>query len=60
MDGFGRKTVLVFCQVLAGATCIIAGFIPEDMDGIIVALSLAGMNCRRNLDKYIFVISRKI
>lgn len=26
MDGWGRKPVLVFTQVLAGVTCIIAGF----------------------------------
>ena len=42
MDGFGRKTVLVFCQILAGATCIIAGFVPEDSDVAVVALTLAG------------------
>ena len=42
MDGFGRKTVLVFCQILAGTTCIIAGFVPEDSEGAVVALTLAG------------------
>ena len=41
MDGFGRKTVLVFCQVLAGTACIIAAFI--DNDAARIALTLAGI-----------------
>ena len=42
MDGFGRKTVLVFCQILAGATCIVAAFVPEGYKEIIIPLTLAG------------------
>ena len=42
VDGFGRKTILVFCQALAGATCIIAAFIPKDFQNVIVTLTLAG------------------
>ena len=44
VDGFGRKTILVFCQALAGATCIIAAFIPKDFQNVIVTLTLAGTN----------------
>ena len=41
MDGFGRKTVFVFCQILTGTTCIIAAFINNDAAKI--ALTLAGI-----------------
>eukprot|EP00095_Tigriopus_kingsejongensis_P002789 maker-scaffold728_size105512-snap-gene-0.21 protein:Tk02789 transcript:maker-scaffold728_size105512-snap-gene-0.21-mRNA-1 annotation:"hypothetical protein LOTGIDRAFT_108247" len=40
MDGFGRKTILVFCQVLAGVTCIGAGFAAQDW--LVTTLTLAG------------------
>jgi hypothetical protein len=42
MDRLGRKTILVFCQLLAGTTCIIAGLVSEDATGVITALTLAG------------------
>ena len=64
MDGFGRKTVLVFCQVLAGTACIIAAFI--DNDAARIALTLAGifLNINFNLNinlccMYIFSIVGK-
>ena len=40
MDHLGRKPILVFCQLLAGITCIIAAFI--DGTGAITAFTLAG------------------
>lgn len=42
MDRIGRKPILVFCQILAGATCTIAAFIPDDEEGLITGLFLAG------------------
>ena len=50
MDGFGRKTVLVFCQVLAGTTCIIAAFIDNDVARI--TLTLAGIYLAQRDRKY--------
>ena len=40
MDGWGRKPVLAFCQILAGVTCISAGFAEEDW--LILTLNLLG------------------
>ncbi|XP_059085438.1 organic cation transporter protein-like isoform X2 [Tigriopus californicus] len=40
MDGFGRKTILIFCQILAGATCIAAGFVQQNW--LITTLTLIG------------------
>ena len=60
MDGFGRKTVLVFCQVLAGTACIIAAFI--DNDAARIALTLAGINFNLDINlccMYIFSIVGK-
>ena len=40
MDGWGRKPILVFTQILAGVTCIIAGLnIP---DWLITTMTLLG------------------
>ena len=36
----GRKPILIFCQILAGSTCIIAGFVTDKTATI--ALTLAG------------------
>ena len=46
MDGFGRKTILAFCQILAGTTCVAAAFIPEDYQSLIIALTLAGVKTK--------------
>ena len=40
MDGWGRKPILVFTQLLAGVTCIIAGL--QIPDGLIIAMTLLG------------------
>lgn len=42
MDRLGRKTVLVFCQVLAGAACLAAGFVDKDLEGLVITFSLLG------------------
>ena len=36
----GRKPILIFCQILAGSTCIIAGFVTDK--AATIALTLAG------------------
>ena len=48
MDGFGRKTILVFCQLLAGVACIAAGYV--NADWAVTTLTLAGE--RGNINKY--------
>ena len=40
MDGWGRKPILVFCQILAGVTCIIAGF--DIPDWLVITMTLLG------------------
>ena len=40
MDRMGRKPILIFCQILAGSTCIIAGFVTDK--AATIALTLAG------------------
>ena len=40
MDGLGRKTILVFCQLLAGVTCIAAAFV--EAEWAVITLTLAG------------------
>ena len=42
IDRMGRKTLLVFCQLLAGGTCLAAGLINNDMTTLIAILTLAG------------------
>lgn len=42
MDHMGRKPILVFCQLLAGSTCIVAAFLDADSTGAITAFTLAG------------------
>jgi hypothetical protein len=42
LDGIGRKTLLIFCNCLAGVACIVAAFIDKDQTAAIVTLSLAG------------------
>ena len=42
VDGFGRKTTLVFTQLLAGSTCIAAGFLTHGAAQ--TTLTLAGKN----------------
>ena len=49
MDGFGRKTILAFCQILAGTTCVAAAFIPQDYQYLIIALTLAGNSLKTKL-----------
>ena len=40
MDRLGRKPILIFCQILAGSTCIVASVISQN--AVITALTLAG------------------
>ena len=42
INRIGRKPLLIFCQLLAGVTCIIAGLLPEDQTGTIIGLTLTG------------------
>ena len=41
IDRVGRKPLLVFCQLLAGVTCIVAGL--NDNDGLVLAMTLLGI-----------------
>ena len=45
MDGWGRKPILVFCQFLAGTTCIAAAF-PEE-DWLVLTLTLLGLSIKK-------------
>ena len=43
MDHVGRKPILVFCQILAGVSCIVAGCLdPEKAEAAVTTLTLAG------------------
>ena len=41
IDRVGRKPLLIFCQLLAGVTCIVAGF-EKDQHGLVLAMTLIG------------------
>ena len=41
IDRIGRKPLLIFCQILAGVTCIVAGF-EADHYGLVLAMTLLG------------------
>ena len=41
IDRIGRKPLLIFCQILAGVTCIVAGF-EADNYGLVLAMTLLG------------------
>ena len=43
IDHMGRKTVLIFCQVVAGISCIVGGiYKDENKSELVLALSLLG------------------
>ena len=42
MDRFGRKPILVLCQLVAGSACIGAGFVPSTMPIAMNVLSCLG------------------
>jgi len=42
MDRFGRKPILVLCQLVAGCACIGAGFVPTSMPVLMTVLSCIG------------------
>ena len=42
IDHIGRKTVLIFCQVAAGVSCIVGGTVDENKSSLVLALSLIG------------------
>lgn len=42
MDRFGRKPILVLCQLVAGCACIGAGFVPTSMPVLMNVLSCLG------------------
>ena len=42
IDRIGRKTLLVFCQLLGGGACLAAGLISKDMTSAVTALTLIG------------------
>ena len=42
IDHMGRKTILVFCQIVAGIACIVGGVLDNDGSNIVLALSLIG------------------
>ena len=42
IDHIGRKTVLIFCQVTAGVSCIVGGTVDENKSSLVLALSLIG------------------
>ena len=42
MDRFGRKPILVLCQLVAGSACIAAGFVPSSLPLLMSVLSCVG------------------
>ena len=42
IDHMGRKTVLIFCQVVAGISCIVGGVIDDNESELVLVLSLIG------------------
>ena len=54
VDGFGRKTTLVFTQLLAGSTCIAAGFLTHGAAQ--TALTLAGMNTPKKSSTVVIIL----
>ena len=42
MDRFGRKPILVLCQLVAGCACIGAGFVPTSIPVLMSVLSCVG------------------
>jgi len=42
IDRMGRKPLLVFCQCLAGISCVIAAFISKDLKEVVTTLTLLG------------------
>jgi MFS family permease len=43
IDHMGRKTILIFCQVLAGISCIVGGIYTDNNESqLVLALSLIG------------------
>jgi MFS family permease len=44
IDHMGRKTVLIFCQVVAGISCIVGGVIDDNESELVLVLSLIGTN----------------
>ena len=42
MDKFGRKPILVLCQLVSGCACISAGFVPANLPVLTSVLSCLG------------------
>ena len=42
IDHMGRKTILVFCQVVAGVACITGGVLNDNDSNLVLTLSLIG------------------
>ena len=42
IDHIGRKTVLIFCQIVAGISCIVGGVLNDNASSLVLALSLIG------------------
>ena len=43
IDHMGRKTILVFCQIVAGIACITGGVLNENGSNLVLTLSLIGI-----------------
>ena len=42
IDHMGRKTILIFCQIVAGIACIVGGVLDDDGSNVVLTLSLIG------------------